>query len=159
MKLQSILKSITFAELLVLSIFIIYLVLPIPTPNSISPYIESPLGMIVIFCITVALFLYANPILAILYIFVGYTLLRRSAIVSGQTAYIQYTATPAEKEAEIKREIKNETPPNQPSQPQQRTLEEEVVAKMAPIGKSELSVFTPSTFKPVATNVNGASSI
>ena len=61
--------------------------------------------------------------------------------------------------SKIKREIKNETPPNQPSQPQQRTLEEEVVAKMAPIGKSELAVFTPSTFKPVATNVNGASSI
>lgn len=157
MKLKSILKSITYVEMVVLAIFIIYLVLPIPTPNMISPYIESPLGMIVIFCIIVALFLYSNPILAILYIFVAYTLLQRSAIVSGQSAYVQYTATPAERNAEIQEQIKAATPPQQPVESQ--TLEEDIVNKMAPVGKSELSAFVPSSYKPVATNVNGASPI
>lgn len=161
MKIKSILKSLTMVEILVGIVFIIYLVLPIPTPNMISPYIESPLGMIVIFCITVGLFLYSNPILAILYIFVGYTLLRRSAVVSGQSAYIQYTATDAEKTAEIQHQQIVETPPDHSPQPQQfdTTLEEEVVSKMAPVGKSELAVFMPSTYSPVATNVNGASPI
>ena len=37
------------------------------------------------------------------------------------------------------------------------SLEEEVVEQLAPIGKSDLSVFTSSTFKPVAENVGGAS--
>ena len=161
MKLKSILKSLTMAEILVMVVFIIYLVLPIPTPNMLSPYIESPLGMIVIFCITVGLFLYSNPILAILYIFVGYTLLRRSAVVSAQSAYIQYTASDAKKAAEIQKQQQTETPPQHDSQPQAGSsiLEVEVVSQMAPIGKSELAVFTPSTYSPVATNLNGASPI
>ena len=37
------------------------------------------------------------------------------------------------------------------------SLEEEVVEQMAPIGKSDISVYTSSTFKPVANNVGSAS--
>jgi hypothetical protein len=37
------------------------------------------------------------------------------------------------------------------------SLEEEVVEQMAPVGKSDISVFTVSTFKPVAENVGSAS--
>jgi hypothetical protein len=41
--------------------------------------------------------------------------------------------------------------------PKKETLEEEIVEKMAPIGKSDLSIYTPSSFKPVAENVGSAS--
>jgi hypothetical protein len=37
------------------------------------------------------------------------------------------------------------------------TLEEEVVNKMAPVGHSDISVYTESTFKPVAEKVGSAS--
>lgn len=156
MKLPAILKSITLVEILIIVIFIVYLVLPVPTPNVLSPYIESPLGMIVILLITIALFIYSNPILAVLYIFVGYTLLRRSSVVAGQTAYIQYTPTKVERAAEIKSEIAQNInlPPQSPN-----TLEEEIVNKMAPIGKSELSSIISTGYKPVLANSNGAASI
>ena len=160
MKLKSILKSITMVEILVMVVFILYIVLPIPTPSMLSPYVNSPLGMIVMFCITIALFVYSNPILAILYIFVAYFLLSRSMTsVAGRTAYVQYTPTTQERKAEVKKQLKEATPPGQPIQPQQHTLEEDVVNKMAPIGKSDPVLYTASTFKPVATDVQGASTI
>ena len=37
------------------------------------------------------------------------------------------------------------------------SLEEEVVNKMAPVGHSDISVYTTSTFKPVAEKVGSAS--
>lgn len=155
-KLPAILKSITLAEILIIVIFIVYLILPVPTPNILSPYIESPLGMIVILLITIALFVYSNPILAVLYIFVGYTLLRRSSVIAGQTAYIQHTPSKMQRAAEIKAEVEQNI--NLPPQPP-NTLEEEVISKMAPIGKSELSAVIPSGYKPVLANSNDASPV
>jgi len=78
MKLPAILKSITLIEIVVIVIFILYIVFPVPTPAGIAPYIESPLGMVSILLVLVYLFLKSNPILAVLFIFVGYELLRRS---------------------------------------------------------------------------------
>jgi uncharacterized membrane protein len=155
MKFFSKLKQISILEMIVVAIFIVYLILPIGTPALLAPYIESPLGMIVIFCITVFLFIYSNPILAVLYVFVAYELLRRSTKVirpNPQSNYVQYTKPEAKKNVEMK-EMNKDLPI------EQITLEEVVVSQMAPIGKSDNIVFTASTFKPVATNVQGASPI
>lgn len=65
-------------ELFLLGIFVIYLVFPVNVPI-INDLIASPIGFIVIFIVSILLFLYTNPILAILYIFVAYELLRRSS--------------------------------------------------------------------------------
>jgi len=132
-----------------------------------APYIESPLGMVVIFAVTVYLFIYSHPILAILYIFVGYELLRRSGSTSvrnvqvvhvkqsaitapsatnSQTAYIQHTPSESERDAEIKAL----------NPPQAQTLETQIVDKMAPVGKSSPLSFVESSFKPVSDNLNGA---
>ena len=147
------------AEIVAIIVFIVYIVVPISTPAFLAPYVESPLGMIVIFCIIVALFLFTHPIVAVLYLLVAYLLLRRSAAEMApipQSAYVQYTPTLDERKAELKEEVAQATPipPQQPL-----TLEEDIVNKMAPIGKSEMPVFTPVSFKPVASNVNGASPI
>ena len=37
------------------------------------------------------------------------------------------------------------------------TLEEEIVDKMAPVGKSDMISYVTTTFSPVAEEVNGAS--
>jgi hypothetical protein len=58
-----------------------------------------------------------------------------------------YTPTQAKKDSDL---IKmNPT--------KERTLEEEVVEQMAPVGKSDPSVYLSSSYKPVAENVQGAS--
>jgi hypothetical protein len=151
-----ILKSLGVPEIVVIVIFILYLVFPIQTPNVLNPYIESPIGLVVIILAIVALFIYTNPILAVLSIFVGYMLLRRSAVVHGQTAYVQYTPSQSERVQEIQAEVAQNM--NLPAQ-SPNTLEEEVIAQMAPIGKNELSAIIPSTYKPVLANARGATGV
>ena len=97
MKFKNLLKSIKPAEIVVLVIFVLYLIFPINTPSVLSPYIESPVGLLILFCVTVSLFVYSNPAIAVLFILVAYTLLRRSATVKNKTHYVQYTKTAVEK--------------------------------------------------------------
>ena len=65
-------------ELIVLAMFIIYIVLPVKTPYYLAPLINSTLGMLLVFIVTIYLVLYTHPILAIVSIFVAYELMRRS---------------------------------------------------------------------------------
>lgn len=137
-------------EILLFIIFVLYIVFPFETPSSIAYMVDSPLGMISIFCVTLYLFLYTNPVLGILYIFVAYELLRRSSNVTARSAIIQYVPSQSNKDAELK----------QMNPPVEKTLEEEMVDIRAPIGKSSAVEFVNSDFKPVADKiVNGASLI
>jgi len=171
MKIPNLLKSIQSSEILLFVLFVVYLIFPIKTPVMVAPYIESPLGMVVIILITIYLFLYSNPILAILYIFVGYELIRRSSVsndtkmnplnkmifdgevkvmdpeTSGQVAYIQNTPSEETRAAEM-----------QSLNPKQKdTLEEDMVDEYAPIGMSAPIAVIESSFKPVSDNLKGAS--
>ena len=67
-------------EILLLIIFIFYLIFQVKTPNMLIDFVQSNLGMIIILIITVYLFLFTNPILGVLSIFVVYELIRRSNI-------------------------------------------------------------------------------
>jgi hypothetical protein len=164
MKKSLFLKSMQVPEIVVLVIFILYLIFPVSTPGELSPYIESPLGVIVLLVMIVALFLYSHPLVAVLFLFVAYTLLRRSAAVKPTTSYIEQTLSSEEKMKDAKKELEMATPPHQEvrhpdlkaSQP--KTLEEEVVAKHSPIGVSEKISVVETSFLPVSTNVKGTSS-
>lgn len=137
-------------EYSLLVIYILFLIFPIKIPNYIANIIDSPLGIVVLFLIAIALFVYVNPILGILYIFVAYELLRRSTKISGKSAYIEYTPTQNKKDAEMQKM----------NPPQERTLEETVVEKMSPIGgQSNVGEFINSTFKPINGKIFGASEI
>jgi hypothetical protein len=143
MKVFNSLKSIPRLELALFIIFILYIIFPLDTPKGLAPYVDSPLGIIVIFCVTVYLFLYTNPILAVLYIFVAYELLRRSSNVNARSAIIEYTPTQQKKDTELK-----EMNPSK-----DKTLEEEMVEIRAPLGSDEPPAFVSSSFKPVADKV------
>jgi len=147
MEFPKILKSFTNLELILLGCFIIYVVFPISTPPYLAGFIESSLVMLLLFLVTIFLFFYTNPILGVIFVFVAYELLRRSSHISGKTAIIQHTPSQFMKDIEMA----------SMNPPKKETLEEEIVEKMAPIGKSDMSVYTPSSFKPVAENVGSAS--
>jgi hypothetical protein len=74
-------KQMTSFELTTLVVFIIYLILPMKTPTSVSYWLNKPVGILAIFVITVYLFMYAHPALGVLYLFVAYELLRRSCSI------------------------------------------------------------------------------
>lgn len=141
-------KKMSIIELFLLAIFIAYIALPINAPSFLARMINSPIGFVSIFIVTIYLFFYANPVLAVLYVVVAYELIRRSSIVAPKLIpTIQHVPSQQKKDVELK--VMNA--------PVETTLEETVVQKMAPIGKSETSVYTPSSFKPVSDNVGSAS--
>uniref|UniRef100_A0A6C0DPM7 Uncharacterized protein n=1 Tax=viral metagenome TaxID=1070528 RepID=A0A6C0DPM7_9ZZZZ len=153
-------EKMTKLEILLLIIFIIYLIFPIGTPEPIKSFIISPMGYVTIFIITLGLFFYSHPILAILYIFVAYELLNRSNVIENKRI-----------NREIKKQIHAaETATNLPSKEQESkdaemvsmnppanlTLEEEVVNKLAPIGVSHETNFVITGFQPVTDNIGSA---
>jgi uncharacterized membrane protein (DUF485 family) len=139
-------RSFSQLEISLLVIFILYIVLPIQTPGFLAGMVDSSLGMLTIFIVTVYLFFHVNPVLAVVYVFVAYELLRRSANRTGRVSMIKYTPTQAKKDAELK----------ELNPPRAETLEEQLIQQMAPIGHSDPSIFTASGFKPVADNIKNA---
>lgn len=67
-------------EIALLIIFIFYLIFQVKTPSVLAEFVNSNLGMITILIIAVYLFLFTNPVLGILSIFVVYELIRRSSV-------------------------------------------------------------------------------
>jgi len=144
----SVFKSLKIVEVIVLVIFLLYLIFPVYAPDVVANTIDSCIGMIVVFCVALFLFIYANPVVAVLFVFVAYELLRRSAQNKGRVAYVQYTPSQEKRDEEL---VKMNRPVNY------KTLEENVVAQMAPIGHGSIVQYTESTFKPMADKVHGAS--
>ena len=158
MKFPNPLKTFLPHEIVLLVAFIIYLVFPIQTPSFLNGVIDSPIGLVTIFAITISLFLYTNPILAILYLFVAYEIIRRSSsknIIVSSSSFKQVDNTPTLNDIDLAQKDVN-LASIMPSEP---TLEEEVVNKMSPVGVSDAIVFTNSSYKPFAESVKGASKI
>jgi len=139
--------SLTNVETAVIVMLISYLALPIQLPDMFANMVDSPIGTIGIFILSVYLFFNSNPLIAVLFVFVAYEMFRRSSNATGKAAMIKYTPTQARKDEKMKKMNPVKT----------TSLEEEVVNEMAPVGKSDISVFTTSTYKPVAENVGSAS--
>ena len=151
MKLADLFRKFTPVDIVLLAVFALYIVFPISTPLWLVPYIDSPLGLVVLFAAAVALFLYTSPILAIVFLFVIYELLRRnhySAPHSPIPLATQYlanrvpasTPTQSQKDTELKQ--------MNPVQP--RSLEEEVVAEKAPAPSAAPQIAVQKAFLPVA---------
>jgi len=128
-------------ELVLFIVFILYVIFPMDMPMMVASWIDSSLGMVVLFAVAVYLFLYGNPVLGVLFIFVAYELIRRSANVTARTAIIQYTPSQEKKDTNLKSL-------NAPLE--KKTLEEEMVEIRAPIGKSTPVEYLESDFKPVS---------
>ena len=147
MKFLSFMDSLTNVETAVIVMLISYLALPVQLPDMFANMVDSPMGTLGIFILSVYLFFNANPLVAVLFVFVAYEMFRRSSNATGKAAMIKYTPTQARKDEKMKKMNPVKT----------TSLEEEVVNEMAPVGKSDISVFTASTYKPVADNVGSAS--
>ncbi len=149
MKVLETLKSVPPLELALFVIFVLYIVFYIDTPKFIASFIDSPLGMVVLLCVAIYLFLYTNPILGVLFIFVAFELLRRSSNVTARQAIQIHTPT----QSKIDSEMKAMNPP------EEKTLEEESIDIRAPIGASPVAQFVDSSFKPIADKISAGVSL
>lgn len=143
------LKNFGAFDIVLLAIFLIYVVFPVSTPQSLVPFIDSAFGMLVLFVVALSLFIYRSPILGVLFIFVAYELLRRNhynAPASPIVPSTKYSAnrvpqkipTQMEKNAEL--QMMNSPAPS--------TLEEEIISKETPVGVSVLPVGMETSFHP-----------
>jgi hypothetical protein len=142
---SSLFKKQHMGELILVILLIIYLIMGFKTPESIANLVDTLVGKIVIFIIVIYLFSYANPILAVLSLFVAFDLIRRSSAATGIDALQRYAPTEEKKYSQFS--AFNQFP---------YTLEQEVVAKMAPIAKSGFSL-TQASYKPLLDNLHDAS--
>jgi hypothetical protein len=89
--------------------------------------------------------MHANPILAVLALLVGFDLIRRSSMATGIDALQRFA--PSEEKKSSQFTAFNQFP---------YTLEQEVVAKMAPVMKSGSSL-SQASYKPLLDNLYDAS--
>lgn len=141
------LHAISPLEIILFVVFALYLILSIPTPAGMIPYINSNLGMSIIILVTIYMVFYVTPVLGILTIFVAYELFRRST--NGLSPLVPIASVPVLFERKKQEEIK------QMNKPVEVSLEEEVIRTLAPIRKSE--GFVESAFRPTADKLLGGS--
>jgi len=140
-------KKEHMGDLVLAIVFIIYLILGLKTPEPIANLIDTLVGKIVIIIIVLFMFMHVNPILAVLSLFVAFDLLRRSSLATGLDALQKYA--PSEEKKSTQFTAYNQFP---------YTLEQEVVAKMAPVKSSGFSL-SQATYKPLMENLYDASPI
>ena len=140
-------KKENMNQLALAILFIIYLIMGYKTPEPVANVVDTLVGKIVILITVVALFMHANPILAVLSLFVAFDLMRRSSEETGIDALKKYLPTEEKKSSQFT--AFNQFP---------YTLEQEVVKKMAPIVQSGSSLSKPS-YKPLLENLHDASTI
>jgi hypothetical protein len=141
---SSLLKKEHMGELILVIVFIIYLIMGYKTPEAVANLVDTLAGKIVIFIIVMYLFMYSNPILAVLALFVAFDLIRRSSAATGIDALKKYA--PSEEKKSSQFTAFNQFP---------YTLEQEVVKKMAPIVQSGSSL-SPASYKPLLDNTHDA---
>jgi len=142
---SSLLKKEHMGELVLVVLFIIYLIMGLKTPEPVAGMVDTLVGKIVIFITIIYLFMHTNPILAVLALFVGFDLIRRSSMATGIDALQRFA--PSEEKKSSQFTAFNQFP---------YTLEQEVVSKMAPIMKSGSSL-TQASYKPLLDNLYDAS--
>ena len=144
---SSLFKKEHRGELVLVGLLIIYLVMGFKTPESVANVVDTLIGKVVIFIVIIFLFMHYNPVLAVLALFVAFDLIRRSSMTTGLDALQKYVPTEEKKASQFT--AFNQFP---------YTLEQEVVAKMAPLRESGSSL-TQATYKPLLDNLHDASSL
>jgi hypothetical protein len=131
---------------LLIAIFILF---PVRVPG----WMNSPVAYVVFLAAAVSLFVYANPVLGVLFLFVIYEIMRRSNAYDFKPADLthrQYSEPMSSQPAPL-----SETEPILPEL--EKTLEEDFVNTLAPIGHSETPKYDDDSVKPVSSSVGNAS--
>jgi hypothetical protein len=91
--LNSLMEKRNMPQLILVVLFIIFLIMGNKLPSGISSLIDTNVGKIIVIVSALALFIYTNPILGILGIFVAYELIKRSSVSTGSVGLDMYMPT------------------------------------------------------------------
>lgn len=141
---NSIKLSASPLEIILFILLVAYLVFQPSTPFFLTPFIDNMFATVVIISIALYMLLCMHPVLGVIGIFAAYELIRRTSTKT--VAMMQYYDEQPTKDIEMKRM----------NPPKEITLEETMVAKMAPISDGGVIV---TDYTPVSDDVRGASMV
>ena len=134
-------------QVILLVLFIIYLIMGYKTPEPLASLIDTNLGKIIVFILSILLFSMVNPIVGVFGLLVAYELVRRSRLATGSYALDNYLPSEIGKANDLS--AINQFP---------YTLEQEVVSKMAPV-KQNYDMLTTSSWNPVLDDLHDAAPV
>jgi len=135
-------------QLLLGVVFILYILIQTKTPATLAGYINTPVGNIAVALLAISTFYYSNPIVGILGLVAAYELINRSKIAALNDSYNRLVSSESSKfkymeDLNADRKVV--------------TLEEEMVAKMAPLVKHDAPI--NSEYKPILDKLHDAAPI
>jgi hypothetical protein len=145
---QNSFKKKNMGEILLATLFIVYLIMGYKTPTVLANVIDTTYGKVLVVLVALMLFAYTNPILGVLGFFVAYNLIMKSEIVTGTYGLNNYMPTEQKKYTALT--SYNQFP---------YTLEQEVVKKMAPLNKADSSGTNTYSFNPILDDLHDAAPI
>ena len=130
-------------ELVLVSLFVLYLVMGYQMPEQVATIVDSTIGKIVVVLVALMLFSHSKPILGILALLVAYQLIKSASIKTGMAGLEEYYPTESKKWTPF-------TPTNQFAY----TLEQEVVKKMA--SQKFNTEYVKAPFRPILDDTHDA---
>lgn len=137
------LKNLTIYEIVLFVLLIAYLVSNVSTPYYLSQHINNSFTYLSLIIIVILIYLYSNPILAILFGIVALVFINRS----------KHTAPEMIKPTQ---KNKNKALKNLNQNLNQKTLEEDIVKQMI---KKPMNILGPEQYHPVICDAHNASII
>ena len=130
-------------HLILVVVLILYIFLDIQLPRVLANAVDTIYGKIVLYVMAINIFFNVNKTVGILAFIAAYTMIKRASAQTGTFAMRKYLPSEAAKVLDFSKY--NDFPV---------TLEEEEVARMAPLVRNETS--TGSNFKPVLDSLHDA---
>ena len=131
-------------ELVLVSLFVLYLVMGYQMPEQVATIVDSTIGKIVVVLVALMLFSHSKPILGILALLVAYQLIKSASVKTGMAGLEEYYPTESKKWTPF-------TPTNQFAY----TLEQEVDKKMA--SQKFNTEYVKAPFRPILDDTHDAS--
>jgi hypothetical protein len=143
---EPLLKKTQSSHVVLGIIFIIYLIMGYPIPETLADMIDTIYGKIIVYVIALTLLVSVNPVLGVLGLFVAFDLIRRSEIATGRTALLKFGSSEKQKMGDLT--AFNQFP---------YTLEQEMV-KLRTINKDP-PIESPPSYKPFLLATSDASPV
>lgn len=137
-------KNMKPFEIVLTLILIIFIVVPVEIPLSISEWVHSPLGIIIIFGLAVYLFVNVSIVVSVIFAVSASELIRRCYTATTNSANMEYSVPHVSKDDEPMPTQMNILP-----SASDKSLEEEMIDTRAPIGLNPTVDYIDTTFKPV----------
>lgn len=131
-------------EILLLLVLVIYILAEVKTPHPLANILDNVYGNATVTILAIVIGLKTNILVGVVSLVAGYELVKRSSVATGTHAVRNYIPCENKKLSDF--EKYNEFPV---------TLEEEIVAKMAPLVEKAPS--SKATYKPVLHDLHEAS--